>query len=81
MAKVTLVFEDTEIGMTIDADFDQPGVPFEEMTKNPTLAVAMGLGALEIVKMFSPQIEGYAIDDDGSALAVEKVMGALTNGA
>lgn len=77
MAKVTIVFEDTEYGMDIKGNFEQPGVPFDEMVASPTLAVATGLGALELAKMFSSRIEGTATDDDGSPLPFEKLFGAL----
>lgn len=76
MAKVTIVLEDTESGFSIGANFDQPGVPSEEMEANPTLAVAAGLAAARMASMLADRIEGDATNDDGSPLAIESVLGA-----
>jgi hypothetical protein len=74
MAKVTIVLEDTERGFTIHADFDQPGVPFEEMQANPTPSVAAGLIAVRILAAMAGEVEGGGSDDDGSPLSLAQLL-------
>ena len=75
MAKVTLVIEDKTIdgkrAINIYGDFDEPGRSLEEMTTNPTYAVATGLAMIEVAKMMADSFDGKMEDEFGTVVEIK----------
>lgn len=77
MAKVTLVIEDVDglegkSKVTIHGDFDQPGKSYEEMTTNPTGAVALGLQVIAMALEDSDSFSGKMTDEFGTTKEFHK---------
>lgn len=70
MATVTITIVDGDGKIEVDADFEDPGKSFEEMTSNPTLAVAAGLMAVGVLLESSKSFKGTLTDDDGTTRAI-----------
>lgn len=66
MSKITIFIEDGIDGtIELDADFDNPGVSFEQCKSNPTPAEAIALMWIGMLASTSTPMVGKVIEEDG----------------
>lgn len=75
MPKVTIIIEDSPKGLEVHASFDEPGKTYEEMTANPSAAVAAGLAVIRGIQEASASYSGTLTDDDGTQRAITSENG------